>query len=68
MLGSWFKAILAAEWQSVIIRSWNSRRPLVFVHVILTKTLIICKARGIQVRFNRRMVLWYRGLHTGLLG
>ena len=67
-VGSWFKTILDAEWQSVISRSWNSRRPLVLVHVFLTKTLVIRRSRGIRVRFNRRIDLWYRGLHTGLLG
>ena len=44
-VGRHFTAILAAEWQGVLNRSWNSEIPLVFAHVVLTKTLGICRAR-----------------------
>ena len=61
-------AILAAEWRGVISRSWNSERPLVFAHVVLTKTLGVRRAQEIRARITRRMDLWERGQHTGLVG
>ena len=44
------------------------QRPLVFAHVVLTKTLGICQAREIRTRITRRMDLWERGQHSGLVG
>ena len=38
-LGHHFTAILAAEWWGVLGSRWNSKRPLVFAHVVLTKAL-----------------------------
>ena len=67
-MGSRFTAILVAEWQGVIHRSWNSERTLVFAHVVLTKTLGVRRAREIQAKINRRMDLWERGQHDGLVG
>ena len=61
-------AILAAEWRGVLNRSWYSEMPLVFAHVVLTKTLGICRAREIWARITRRMDLWERGQHAGLVG
>ena len=52
----------------VLNRTWNSERPLVFAHVVLTKTLGVCRAREIQASIMRRMDLWERGLHAGLVG
>ena len=49
-------------------RIWNSERPLVFAHVIITKTLGIHRAQEIRARITRQMELWERGLHTGLVG
>ena len=66
-VGHWFTEILAAEWQGVIGRSWNSERHLVFSYVVLTKTLGILRAREIRHRITRRMDLWERSLHTGLV-
>ena len=63
-----FTAILAAEWQGVIPRIWNSERPLVFAHVVLTKTLGVCWARDIQARITRRMELWERCQNAGWVG
>ena len=67
-VGCHFTAILAAEWRGVISRSWNSERPLVFAHVVLTKTLGICRDREIRARITRRMDLWERGQNAGLVG
>ena len=67
-VGSRFTAILAVEWQGATDRSWNSGRPLFFAHIVLTKTLGIRRAQEIRVRITRRMDLWDRGLHTGLVG
>ena len=43
-VGHRFAAILATKWRGVISRSWNSKRPLVFAHVVLTKTLGVRRA------------------------
>ena len=67
-VGRRFTAILAAAWRGVISRSWNSERPLVFAHVVLTKTLGVRWAREIQAMITRRMYLWERGQHSGLVG
>ena len=48
--------------------SWISDRPLVFSHVILTKTLGVRRAKEIRARITRRMNLWKMGLHEGLVG
>ena len=49
-------------------KNWNSERPLVSAHVILTKTLGVRRAGEIRARITRRMDLWKRGLHGGLVG
>ena len=49
-------------------RSWNPERPLVFSHVVLTKTLGIHQAQEIQARITRRMDPWERDQHAGLVG
>ena len=67
-VGFRFMAILAAEWRRVLNRSWNSERPLVFAHVVLTKTLGIYRAQEIRARITRRMDLWERGQHADLVG
>ena len=67
-LGHRFTAVLATEWRGVLGRKWNSERPLVFAHVVLTKTLDACKAREIRARIDRRLDLWERGSHAGLVG
>ena len=60
--------ILAAEWRGLILQSCNSKRPLVFAHVVLMKTLGIRRAREIRSGITRRMDLWERGKHAGLVG
>ena len=67
-VGRRFTEILAAEWRGVLNRSWNSERPLVFAHVVLTKTLGVRRSQDIRARITRRMDIWERGLHTGLVG
>ena len=49
-------------------RKWNSKRPLVFSHVVLTKTLGDHKAREIRARIDRLLDLWERFINTGLVG
>ena len=66
--GLWFTAVLDAEWIGVLDWKWNSERPLVFTHVVLTRTLGACKARDIQARINCHLDLLIRGIHTGLIG
>ena len=61
-------SILDAECWGVLRRTWKSKRPLIFAHVVLTKTLGVCRAREIWVRIIRQMDLWERGLHAGLVG
>ena len=67
-VGRRFMAILAAECRGIISRSWNSNRPLVFAHVIIMKTLGVCRAREIRAKITRHMDLWERGQHAGLVG
>ena len=67
-VGLYITAILAAEWRGFLGRSWNSERPLVFAHVVLTKMLGICRARDIWARITQRIDLWEKGLHAGLVG
>ena len=67
-MGRRFTAILVAEWRGVISRSWNSKRPLVFAHVFLTKTLGVRPVREIRAWITRRMDLWDRGQHVDLVG
>ena len=59
---------MAAEWRGVLAWSWNSERPLVFSHVVLTKTLGVRRAQKIRVRITRHMDLWDRDQHAGLVG
>ena len=48
--------------------TWNSERPLVFDHIVLTKTMGVRRANEIRAQITRRMDLWERGLHAGLIG
>ena len=57
-VGRRFTAILAAEWQGVLAQNWNSKIPLVFAHVVITKALGVRRAREIRARITRRMDLW----------
>ena len=63
-----FTAILEAECGEVLDQSWNSERPLVFIHVVLTKTLGIQWSRDIRSVITRRMELWERGVNAGIVG
>ena len=67
-VGHRFTAILSAEWRGVFGRSWKSERPLVFAHVSLTNTMAVRGGKDICARITRRMNLWERGLHAGLVG
>ena len=66
--GHRFTAILSVEWQGVLDRSWNSERPLIFAHVVLTKTLGVYRSREIRQRIIRSMDLWKRVFHAGMVG
>ena len=66
-VGCWLMAILAAEWRGVLRRTWYSKIPLVFSHVVLMKMLGVCRARDIWDRITRKMDLWERGIHMGLV-
>ena len=61
-------SILDVEWRGVLRNTWNSKRPVVFSHIVLTKTLGVCRAREILARITRKMDLWERGLYVGLVG
>ena len=52
-----FTTILAAEWRGVLLRSWNSEKPLVFAHVVLMKMLGVRQACEIRARIMRQMYL-----------
>ena len=61
-------SIFVSEWLGVFNRSCNFERPLVFFHFILAKALGIRWARYYRSRISRRMDLWERGVHAGLVG
>ena len=67
-VGRRFTAVLAVEWQGVLNRKWNSEKPLVFYHVVFTKTLGACKAKEIRARIDQQLDLWDKGIHAGLVG
>ena len=46
-VGCRFMTILASEWRGVLGSTWNSKRPLIFAHIVLTKTFDICRTREI---------------------
>ena len=68
VVGRGFTEILAVEWWGALGRSWNSKRPLVFAYIILTKMLGVCRAWEIRARITSRMDLWERGIDEGLVG
>ena len=67
-VGRQFTAILAEERRGVLSRIWNSKRPLLFAHIVLRKTLGVRRAREIRVRTNHCINLCERGQHAGLVG
>ena len=67
-MGRRFAVILAVEWKGVLDWSWNSKRPLVFAHIVLMKTLDILRSWEIRALITRRMYLWERGLHAVPVG
>ena len=67
-VGRRFTAILAEELQGLLRSSWNSERPLVFTHVVLTNTLGVRRAKEIRAWITRRMELWEWGIHAVLVG
>ena len=62
-----FTDILAAEWRGVLARSWSSERPLVFAHIVFTKTLGVHRAQEIRAWIMGGMYFWERGQHAGLV-
>ena len=67
-VGRRFTEILAAECRGVLNRIWRFERPLVFSHVVLTKKFGLCRAWEIRARITRRVDLWEKGQHAGLVG
>ena len=49
-------------------QKWDSKISLVFTNVVLTKTLGQRNAREIRARIDRRLDLWERIIHAGLVG
>ena len=48
-MGRRFTEILSAEWRGVLNKSWNSERPLVFSHVVLSLTCLLFALFGLMV-------------------
>ena len=59
--------IMSVEGQGVLNRSWNSEIPLVFAQIVIMKDLGVCRARNIRASLAKRMELWERGIHTGMV-
>ena len=51
-VGCQFTTVTSAELQGVINQKWNSKQPLVFSHVVLSKTLGYSKDREIRDRIT----------------
>ena len=66
--GHRFLSVLTDECRGVLDWKCNSKRPLVFAHVVLKRTLGACKARETRAIIDRRLDLWERGIHSGLVG
>jgi hypothetical protein len=66
-VGRRFVATLAAEFQGVKARSWNSERPLVFAAVVLQTAPGVKRARDIRKRLTQRMDLWDQGRFIALV-
>ena len=49
--------LLATEFQGVLDQSCNSKIPVVFTHVVLTKTLGVFQAIDIQSHLSQQMDL-----------
>ena len=58
---------MSAECKDVLNRSWNYEIPLVFSYVVPNKMLGVRRARGIRQRIIRRMNLWERVIHAGIM-
>ena len=67
-VGCRFTAVLDVECQGVLDWKCNFKQPLVFTHLVLTRTLGACKAREIRVMIDRWIEIWEWGIHTGLVG
>ena len=67
-VGGSFTAILDEEWRGVLAQSWNSERPLIFAHAVITTTLGVRRAQEIWASITLRMDLWERVQHAGLVG
>ena len=65
-VGHRFNAVLAEEWQGLFNLKWNYKIPLVFIKMVLTRTLRANKDREIQARIDHHLYLWERGIHAGL--
>ena len=52
----------------MIDKKYNSKRLLIFSHVVLPRTLSTRKDREIRTRIDHRIDLWERRIHTGLMG
>ena len=67
-VGRQFTALMDVEWRVVLDQKWNSEIPLVFSHVVMTRTLGACKAREIRARINCQLDLLERDIHAYLVG
>ena len=68
IVGRRFTVLLSAYLQGVHGISWKSKRPLIFTHVILTKTSGASKAKEICTMISRWLELWEEGQYAGLIG
>ena len=57
VVGCSFTALLATEFQGFLDQSCTSKRPVLFTHVVLTKTLGVFQAIDIQSHLSQQMDL-----------
>ena len=67
MVGRRFIATLAAEFQGIQDRKWNSERPLIFPAVILLTCPDVRWAKDIRQRILQRLDLWDQGKYLALV-
>jgi len=66
-IGQRFLSMLAAEFDGIIARKWNSERPLVFVAVVLQTQAGVSRAQDIRARIESRLNIWEEGRIVALL-
>ena len=55
--GQRFMDIMVVNWQGIFNCKYNSKKYLIFYHVILTTTMVMHRVREIQKQIRRRLII-----------